>query len=59
MLKERKTVSDQIIDEAKKRGWKKGEILPQKIAAEIALDHSKRLFKEIVLTRKMIEDVLI
>jgi len=55
MIKEKKTVSDKILDEAKKRGYDKGAELPQKAAAEIALDQSKQLFKEIVLTRKMVE----
>ena len=57
MITERKTVSDEIIEDVKKRGIKPDEELPQKIASEIALEHSKRLFKEIVLTRKLIENV--
>ena len=57
MIDNRKTVSDQILDSAKKQGYKKGEEISQQAAAEIALDHSKQLFKEIVLTKKMIEDL--
>ncbi|MFH1641381.1 MAG: glutamate-cysteine ligase family protein [Nanoarchaeota archaeon] len=57
MLKEKKTVSDQIIASAKKKGYSIKDELPQAVAAEIALNHSKRLFKEIVLTRKLIENV--
>jgi len=57
MIRDRKTVSDQLLNEAKKKGYKKGAELPQKAAAEIALNHSQRLFKEILLTRKLIENV--
>lgn len=57
MIKERKTVSDGIILEAKKKGYSKGAELPQKVAAEIALNHSHKLFKDILLTKKLVEDI--
>ena len=56
MLSSRQTVSDELLLEAKKKGYKKQDALPQKVAAELALNHSKRLFKEIVLTRKLIQN---
>ncbi len=57
MIEERTTVSDEIIASAKKRGFeaKKGRTLPTELAREIALDHADRLFKEIILTRKMLQ----
>lgn len=53
MIEERKTVADQIIERAKELGYKKSdkELAPE-IAAQIALEHSKRLFEEIVLAEK-------
>jgi len=58
MIKNKKTVADEIIKQAQKLGHKdlKKE-LPADIAAEIALDHSKRLFKEIVIVEKMIDEL--
>ena len=47
MIRERKTVSDHILDFAKKRGYGRIEPLPQKISAEIALTHSHMLQKSI------------
>ncbi len=58
MLKDKKTLSDEIITEAKKLGHKNLEKrLPQEIASKIALGHSKRLFKEIVLAQKFVEEI--
>ena len=56
MLDEKQTVSDKILRLAKKLGWEKGERLPSGIAQEIALEHSKQLFKEILMTKKVIGD---
>ena len=58
MLNKKKTVSDGILDYARKRGFKKNAALTNNLAAEIALEHSKRLLKEITSTRKMIEDLM-
>ncbi len=57
MIEERKTVADQIIDRAKELGYKKlDKELPAEIAAQIALEHSKRLFEEIVLAEKYTQE---
>jgi len=58
MLNKKKTVSDEIIEYAKKKGYKRKESITNKLAAQIALQHSERLLKEIILTRKMIEDLI-
>ena len=58
MLNKRKTVSDEIIGYARKRGYKRNEGITNKLAADIALEHSERLLKEIILTRKLIEDLV-
>ena len=57
MIKDRKTVSDEIIAQAKKLGYENfKKPMPNEIAAQIAVEHSKRLFKEIVLVQKMIDE---
>lgn len=58
MLKKRKTVSDQILDYAKKKGYRKNTMLSNKLAAEIAVIHSKRLSDEIISTRKIIKNLM-
>lgn len=56
MIENRKTVSDEIISQAKKLGHKKLEKqLPNEIAAEIALTYSNKLFKEMVLFRELVK----
>lgn len=58
IIDERKTVSDEILGFAKKKGVDpKKETLPKSVACDIALEHSKRLFKEIVLTKKILKDL--
>jgi hypothetical protein len=53
MIETKMTVSDQIIDQAKKLGHKDlSKDLPNDIATKIALEHSKQLFQEIVLAEK-------
>lgn len=57
MLTHKKTVSDEILAFAKKKGYnakkaKNNEPLPQDIARKIALDHSTRLYKEIMLCKQ-------
>ncbi len=53
MIETRKTVADEIIDRAKELGHKNlDEELPANIASQIAIEHSKRLFEEIVLAEK-------
>ena len=58
MLNKRKTVSDEILGYARKKGYKRKEQISNKLAAEIALHHSGRLLKEITATREMIKDVV-
>ncbi|MFH1978435.1 MAG: glutamate-cysteine ligase family protein [Candidatus Aenigmatarchaeota archaeon] len=57
MIDDRKTVSDQIMAEAKKLGADPKGPLTKDISREIALIHSKRLFKEIVIARKSLEEI--
>lgn len=54
MIKEKKTISDRILDDAKKKGYSRKAVLPNNVAAEIALKHSQQLYKEIVYTRKLL-----
>ena len=57
MIKDKMTVSDEIMAEAKKLGYENyKKPIPNEIAAEIAINHSKRLFKEIVLVQKFLEE---
>ena len=58
MLRERKTVSDKIIDFAIKNGWERGTVLSKKIAREITLKYSSLLEKDIAQTRKVINKML-
>ena len=58
ILNKRKTVSDGILDYARKKGYKRNDKITDKLAADIALRHSERLLREIVSTRKMIEDLI-
>lgn len=55
MLKEKKTVSDHILAEAKKLGAKNS--ISNKQAAELALRNSKDLFKEIIMTKQLIKNL--
>lgn len=55
MLEKRKTVSDDILDYARKKGFRKGQDISDRLGAEIALHHSGRLLKEIVSAKKIIE----
>ena len=58
MLKKRKTVSDEILDYAKKKGFRRKESITDKLAADIVLHHSERLLKEITATRRIIRHLL-
>jgi len=53
MLKQKMTVSDIILKDAKRMGVDK--IISNKQAAELALKHSKDLFKEIIMTKQIIK----
>ena len=57
MLERRKTVSDEIIDYAKKLGLEINAKIPDDKAAELALNISKDLFKDIVLTKQSLINV--
>ena len=58
MLNYKKTVSDEIIEYAKKKGYKRKDKITNKLAADIALHHSQRLLREIIATREMIRDLV-
>jgi len=58
MLAKKKTVSDEILDYARKKGSKKGDRISNNLAGDIALVHSRRILDEIVRTRKLIEDLI-
>ncbi len=51
ILDEEKTVSDQILAMAKRKGFGKHAELSREAAAEIAIHHSERLLDEIIRTR--------
>lgn len=58
IIKDKRTISDEIIIEAKKLGHKDlKKRLPQEIASQIAINHSKRLFKEIVLAQEFADEI--
>lgn len=57
MLKERKTVSDEILEEAKKMGIDTKEKMTNNQAAELALKLSEGLFKEIIMTKQAIKNL--
>ena len=58
MISTRKTVSDEILDYARKKGYRKNEKISNKLAADIALHHSGRLLNEIISTRGMIKNLM-
>src|SRR3989344_1634410 len=56
MLAERQTTADKILSQAKKAGYtNKRKLLPQSVAQEIALTHSRQMFEDIVILQQMIE----
>ncbi len=56
MLSERMTTSDKILAQARALGHKSTrKVLPQSIAAEIALSHAKQMFEDMVIIEKMID----
>src|SRR3989339_43996 len=59
MLSKRKTISDEIIDFAGKKGFKRSDKgISNRLAAEIALHHSERLLKEITSTENIIKNYI-
>ena len=54
MLTEQRTISDEVLLYAKKKGWEKGTDLQQKTAEEIALHYAEQLKKEIPTSLKQI-----
>ncbi len=57
MLESRQTTADKVLSQAKELGYKDlKKQLPQKIAREIALTHSKQMFEDLVLLQKMIDE---
>jgi hypothetical protein len=57
MLKDKKTVSDVILEDAKKMGVDIKDKITNKQAAELALKHSKDLFKDIIMTKQVIKNL--
>ena len=57
MITDRKTVSDEILAEAKKMGIDIKEKMTNKHAADLALKLSKDLFKEIIMTKQAIKNL--
>lgn len=57
MLKEKKTTSDQVIEEAKSMGVKIEEGISNAEAAELALRISKDIFKEITFTKHILQNL--
>jgi len=56
MIDSKKTVSDRIISQARKLGYKDmSKKLPNELAAQIALFYSNKLFKEMVLFRELVK----
>lgn len=55
MVKEKMTMSDQILKDARKLGAK--TTITNKQASELALKHSKDLFKEIIMTKQLIKNL--
>ncbi len=56
MIKERKSVSDHLLDDVKKFGFNP-EKLTNEQAATLSLHWSKDLFKEIIMTKRIIKDI--
>src|SRR3989338_2108385 len=48
ILNKRKTISDEILDYARKKGYKRNDKITDRLAADIALRHSEKLLREIV-----------
>jgi hypothetical protein len=57
MLRNRKTVSDDILAEAKKMGIDLKSTMTNKQAAELALTLSKDVYKEIIMTKQLIKNL--
>jgi len=55
MVENKQTVSDQIIEQAKKLGYKTGEELPEDIAEKLALASANMLLDDMEKTQKLIE----
>ena len=58
MLSKKKTVSDEILEMARKEGWREGEALSRKAAAKISLHHASQMPSEIERMKEMIGRVL-
>ncbi len=57
MLEKRKTVSDEILKEAEDMGINPEKEMANSDAAELALRLSKNLYKEVVMTRQMLQNL--
>ncbi len=55
MVEEKKTVSDQILDDAKKLGYEDGVELTDEIAAKLALNHANRFLDDLEKTQQLLE----
>jgi len=58
IIKKRRTVSDIITTYVKKKGYSLDNKIPQEICRKIALQHSKKMVKEMAKTRKIYENLV-
>ncbi len=55
MVEKKKTVSDEILDDAKKLGYKEGGEISDELAANLALNHAGRFLVDLEKTQRLIE----
>ncbi len=55
MVEEKKTVSDEILDDAKKLGYEEGKELSGELAAKLALKHASRFLDDLGKMQQLIE----
>ena len=58
MISEKKTASDYLIRDAKKLGVSLKTKMTNKQAAELALRHSRDLFRDIIMTKQAIKKLV-
>ncbi len=55
MVEDKKTVSDEILDDAKKLGYEGGKEISGELAAKLSLNHASRFLGDLEKTRQLIE----
>lgn len=55
MVEKKKTVSDQIINDARRLGYEQGKKLSDEIAAKLALKHANRFLDDLEKTQQLVE----